>query len=380
LVSGVFMAKLPPLGYRVFWITKAKTESRPDLQTSSNGIENSFVRIRVDPKTGFITSIFDKRLGADLLAAPSRPIVIRDESDTWSHDVVSFRDEIGTFEMDGLPIIRWGPVKASITIVGRHNKSKLIQTYTIHAGTPLIECRIDLDWHEKHRMLKLSYPLGVERPRATYEIPYGIIRRPTNGEEEPGQRWIDVSGRSGDGSEMGLLLINDCKYGFDVLGSEMRISLVRSPIYAFHRPRKVEPGKRYLYTDQGRHLMRLGLLAHGRIQTQTSFACAERLNNPPIVPFSNAHDGPLPSTSSLVTTSPGNVVLGALKMAEGDEAVVLRLFESAGRKTTSKARFPLSGLEFAFDLGPWEIKTVTVSKTGQAMEANMLEKPVASKG
>ncbi len=380
LISGVFVAKLPPLGYRVFWITKAKTDCKSDVHALPDGIENSLVRIRVDDDTGFITSIVDKRLGSELLAAPSRPIVIRDESDTWSHDVVSFRDEIGTFDVDGLPIIESGPVRASITVIGRYNKSRLIQTYMIHAGTPLVECRIDLDWHEKHTMLKLSYPLAVERPRATYEIPYGAIRRPTNGEEEPGQRWIDVSGRSGDGSEMGLLLVNDCKYGFDVLGSEMRISLVRSPIYAFHRPREVEPGKRYLYTDQGRHLIRLALLPHARIRTETAFACAERLNNSSIISFSNAHDGPLPPASSLVTVSPSNVVLGALKIAEADDRVVLRLFESAGRRTRSKVRFPLCGLEFAFNLTPWEIKTVALSRAGQATETNMLEESMASKG
>ena len=380
LISGVFVAKLPPFGYRVFWITKGKTNARSDLRTISNGIENSFVRIRVDSRTGFITSIFDKTLGAEMLAAPSRPIVIRDESDTWSHDVLSFRDEIGTFKIDRPPIMESGPARASITVISRYNKSRLTQTYLIHAGTPLIECRIDLDWHEKHKMLKLSYPLAVERPRATYEIPYGVIRRPTNGEEEPGQRWIDISGRSGDGPEMGLLLVNDCKYGFDVLGSEMRISLVRSPIYAFHRPRKVEPGKGYLYTDQGRQIIRLALLAHARIRTETAFACAERLNNPPIIPFSNAHDGALPPVSSLVTVSPSNVVLGAIKIAEADDRVVLRLFESAGRRTRSKVKFPLCGLEFAFNLTPWEIKTVAISRAGRATETNMLEKSMAGKG
>ncbi len=378
LVSGVFVARLPALGYRVFWITQGKGPAASDLQASSNGVENTFVRISVDPKSGFIASIFDKRMGAELLASPSRFVVIRDESDTWSHDVASFRDEIGTFDLERPPIVRAGPVRASLTIFGRHGRSKVIQTYIVHAGIPLVECRIDLDWHEKHKMLKLSFPVAVQSPTATYEIPYGIMRRATTGEEEPGQRWLDVSGRSDDGSRLGLLLINDCKYGFDVLGSEMRISLVRSPIYAFHAPRKVEPGKRYLYTDQGRQSIKLGLLAHAGFQPHVSFAYAERLNNPPIIPFSNAHDGPLPSTSSLLKVSPRNVVLGALKMGERDESVVLRLFESAGRRTKSKVRFPLWGLEFSFPLAPWEIKTVKISKAGRATETNMLEMPPAS--
>ena len=34
-----------------------------------------------------------------------------------------------------------------------------------------------LDWHEKLKMLKFSFPVNVESPVATYETPYGNIIR-----------------------------------------------------------------------------------------------------------------------------------------------------------------------------------------------------------
>ncbi len=377
-VGGIFLAKLPPMGYRVFWITEGGRTQPPDMETLNTEVQNSLVGIKVDPKTGYLISLFDRSRGLELLSGPSRPIVVRDESDTWSHDVESFRDEIGAFHMDAFPIVESGPVRSSITVFSRYGRSRLVQSYVIHAGSPFVECRIDLDWHERHKMLKISYPVAVEEPKATYEIPYGTIERAANGQEEPGQRWLDVSGRVSDGSPGGLLLLNDCKYGFDVLGPEMRISLVRSPIYAFHRPRKPERGKRYLYTDQGRHSIRVALLPHGPLQTAAAFRHAERFNNPPIPAFCNRHEGPLPPTSSLALTNRDNVVIAAMKIAEERDALVIRLFESGGKATKTTLNLPLAQMRFELKLNPWEIKTVEISAKGTISEIDMLERPVGS--
>jgi alpha-mannosidase len=371
-VSGVFLAKLPSLGYRVFWIRKG-LPAGTDIKSSESSIENSHLRVSIDPATGRLASIVDKGTGIEFLADMCRPIVVEDRSDTWSHDVVQFRDEIGSFEPSESPVIQAGPVRASVTVKGEYGQSTLIQTFILHSNHPLIECRIDLDWQERHKMLKLSYPTTVRSPRATYEIPYGTIERPTNGEEEPGQRWIDLSGTSKDGGSMGLLLLNESKYGFDVLDSEMRISLVRSPIYAFHSPREPDPDREYVYTDQGRHAIRVALLPHLGAGTGAMFSHAERLNNLPIVAFSNPHDGELPSSSSLLIAKPDNIAVGALKVSEESDRIVLRLFESGGEKTRSTVEFPLSKLKFATDLGPWEIKTLTLTKEGDVQETNMLE-------
>ena len=172
---------------------------------------------------------------------------------------------------------------------------------------------------------------------------------------------------------MGLLLVNDSKYGFDVRDSEMRISIVRSPIYAFHRPRKEEPGKTYHFTDQGSHRVGLLLLPHRGTFTEQKFQLAERYNDPPIVAFSNPHDGDLPSASSLVSCTPDNVMVGALKVAEEHDGIVLRLFESAGRRTSCTVTFPLRGIRFQTDVDPWEIKTLVVSTDGSVEETDLLE-------
>ena len=74
-----------------------------------------------------------------------------------------------------------------------------------------------MDWHEQHKLLKLRFPVNLNHMRATYEIPYGQIERAANGEEEPGQSWVDLSGTPRDSGVMyGVSLLNDGKYSYDV--------------------------------------------------------------------------------------------------------------------------------------------------------------------
>ena len=121
-----------------------------------------------------------------------------------------------------------------------------MQDYTVRPGRPGVDVTMTVDWHERLRMLKLALPLALENPRVTASAPYGCIGRGANGEEEPCQAWVDLSDDAG-----GLTLVNDSKYGYDALGGELRLSVLRSPIYAFHEPRRVVPGVTYHYADQG---------------------------------------------------------------------------------------------------------------------------------
>ncbi len=372
-LDGVFLAPLPACGYRVFWLRQGR-RGQTDLDSSETSVENEKLRIEIDPGTGFLCSVFDKDQGVEFLDRPSRPLVIRDDSDTWSHDVERFDDVIGAFSLEGKPVVEVGEARASIKVTSSYGRSRLIQTFTLYSRRPIVECELELDWHEEHKMLKLCFPVKISGPKASCEIPYGVIDRPARGQEEPCQRWVDVVGSGGEGKTRGLLLVNDSKYGFDVLDSEIRMSLIRSPIYAFHRPRKIEPGRKYLYTDQGKHRIRLGLVPHYGMPADRKFRLAERLNNPPVQAYSNPHDGPLPSTSSFITCQPRSVLVGAMKVAEKAGKLVIRLFESKGRPTDCAVKLPLSGLAFDAHLEPWEIKTILVDREGKALEADMLER------
>ncbi len=106
------------------------------------------------------------------------------------------------------------------------------RTITIYAGIPRIDVKMHAGWQEKHILLKVVFPLSAHSPKATYEIPYGTVERPTSRNtpaeqaqfEVPALQWADISDDSHDFS-----LLNDCKYGNEAKGNALRLSLLRSP-------------------------------------------------------------------------------------------------------------------------------------------------------
>ncbi len=59
---------------------------------------------------------------------------------------------------------------------------------TISLKGDIVDIDNDIDWHEKHILLKAAFPLAVTSNFATYEIPYGTIERPTTRNNSVGRR------------------------------------------------------------------------------------------------------------------------------------------------------------------------------------------------
>jgi alpha-mannosidase len=244
-----------------------------------------------------------------------------------------------------------------------------------------------LDWREEARLLKLRFPTRLEDVAATYEIPYGTIERPANGEEEPGQRWVDVSGRlrrspaAGDAGtdRFGLAVHNDGKYGFDVLEGEIGVTAVRSPIYAHHEPRIPTEGVRYSFQDQGLQRFTLALEPHrGSWAGAGLTRRAALLNARPTVLLESGHHGPLQQRMSFASVEPENVVLGAVKVAEDGDDLVVRVVESAGRAAEARVSLPAWDRSLTFAIGPYEIRTFRVPAAGDPVEVDLLERPVSA--
>ena len=114
--------------------------------------------------------------------------------------------------------IRSGPRCAFTRTFGA---STITQTMRLAAGSGRIEFHTEVDWHERHRFLKVAFPVAVRSTRATYEIQHGHIERPTVANtswdearfEVCGHRWADLSEPG-----YGVALLNDCKYGYDIVG------------------------------------------------------------------------------------------------------------------------------------------------------------------
>ncbi len=388
-----FPVDLPATGYRTYRVRPLPKESnnvpvsgesdglswrkmpasvRAGYATQPDGrddlvIENRWFRMEIDGRRGDIVGLRDKRNGVDVFSSPAAvPIVIDDPSDTWSHGVFSFDTERGRFDDAHVRVVEEGPVRIVVRARSSYGDSTLLQDFTLYRDLPRISVRAVVDWHEKLSMLKLSFPVNVGNPVATCEIPYGSIERATNGEEEPGQRWIDVTGAAigaGNGRDYGLSILNDSLYSYSVRGYDMRLTVLRSPVYAHHTPTALVPGEDYMYMDQGIHSFAYELLPHaGPWQDADTVRNALLLNAPPLALVEHVHEGPLSPAAELVRVSAPNVIVSAMKMREDGDDIIVRCHESAGRAVEALLEMPFLHRTIPFSIGPWEIKTWIVSR------------------
>ncbi|HEX3629365.1 MAG TPA: glycoside hydrolase family 38 C-terminal domain-containing protein [Candidatus Dormibacteraeota bacterium] len=369
-----FTADLPPLGYRVFRTSMTASPTAP-TPSGPNVIETDRWRLTVDPRTANVSSLVDRRHGCEVIGAPGgRAVVMADPSDTWGHNVTRFQQEIATFAPVRIELREHGPVKSVLRVQSRYHDSTLTQDFSLIKGLDAIVVDVSVDWHERHQLLKLRWPVRVRMPKATYEIPYGTVERSPSGDEEPGQSWFDVTGiHERTGESYGLSMLNDAKYSFDVRGAEMSLTVLRSPAFAHHEPFTPESWEGIAFLDQGVQRFRYALLPHAGDwrDGQTARRAAE-LNQPAMAMLDTFHGGPLPLSKPFLEATPAAIAVTAIKLAEdGSGDVIVRAFESSGEPV--RGRICLYFLDQAIDADfrPHELKTFRVG-TG-VHEVNLIE-------
>ncbi len=248
------------------------------------------------------------------------------------------------------------PYVATLVAKARVRDSELTIRYSLKAGQPWLEVAVEATWLERGGpesgtpQLRMRFPTRLEGPKARYEIPFGsIVRELTKGEEVPALRYADAFGMV-QGRPAGLLLLNDGKHGHSLEGSTLALTLLRS---------SYEPDP---LPEIGSHSIRMALVPHGGALTVAEMTrLGAAFNHPLQVVAADLHPGRLaPAGSALASVSPADVVVGAVKRAEGDGSIVFRLLETAGKASTAR-------LELASLLG-----TPTAAE-----EIDLLERPVA---
>jgi alpha-mannosidase len=373
----IAQVNLPPFGYRQIRVRKvsAPAETTPSpLKMEANSMENEHLRVTISDG---LLAIFDRDAGRELFkggATGARAVVLNDPSDTWSHTVLAYTDEIGEFKADSVKLVESGPLRACIRVHSTYGRSALTTDWILYAGSRNLEARVTLDWHEHLKMLKFSFPVDVQNPTATYEISYGAIQRPTDGHEYPGQRWIDVTGDR-DGGQYGLAVINNAKYGYSVDGSDMRVSVARAAVYAQHMPAKLDPHGDYDWQDQGVQTFRMILVPHaGSWQNVAVVHLAEELVAPPLVIYQGIHRGTRPPSASFLSIDAPDVVISAIKRAEDGNDLIVRMYETAGHATAATLNLSFLHRRWRGQFHPYEIKTLRIDpNTSKIREVNILE-------
>lgn len=233
----LLLASVPSLGYRTYFVRSASGKVAADvseLKASADTLENEFVRLKIDPATGCMTSLFDKRSQTEALAAAEtdsggpkdricgnllQTFVDKPKQwDAWNIDADFEKQHWDLDHADEVKLVESGPLRAVIRVKNHFQNSTFVRDITVYTGVPRVDVKTHADWHEKHILLKVAFPVSTHNDNATFEIPFGSIQRPTTRNtpaeqaqfEVPAERWADIS----DGKH-GFSLLNDCKYGYD---------------------------------------------------------------------------------------------------------------------------------------------------------------------
>lgn len=389
---AAFSVSIPPFGYRVYYATPTEGDAEQAPIGSGRGafvhypepatvcLENELIKVFFSEKTGYITRLVDKRLGFDVVKGEAAvPLVLEDESDTWSHGVFSYTKQVGRFGRASCQVIEAGPVRVTLRVKSYYGRSQLTQDFTLARGASMLECRAVLKWEEQQKVLKLAFPVAVSEPQATYEIPYGAISRPVDGEEEAAQRWVDVTGTflaaSGEQRWGGLSVLNDAKYSFDVTGNTLHMTVLRSPVYAHHDPAVLQPGTDYDYIDQGKQQFAYALYPHGGDWQAAKVVQAGLGFNRPLVCLPEyLHSGELPPAMSMLQTSGNGVIVAVVKRHEDSDDIVVRCYNPYSEKQRVDLSLPAADVRAQVELAPREICTLRLPRSGgEAQRISMLE-------
>jgi alpha-mannosidase len=372
----VVNTSIPAMGYRQIRLMDGESYQSKNIAVAvEKRIENEFLRVHFS--TDGSIGILDKETNKELFSGGEtgcRAVVIDDPSDTWSHDIRTFSNEIGSFGNAVIKVLENGPLRATIRITSTYQASTLTIDWSLSSGSRNLEAKVTLDWHEHLKMLKFSFPVEIESPVATYETAYGHIVRAANGNEGPGQRWIDLTGKK-NGATYGLTIINDAKYGYNVPGNDLRISVARSAVYAHHNPKILDMKAEHLWMDQGIQTFRMLLLPHQDTwQNSNIVRVAEEFIAPPVAIYQGIHGGTLPKSDSLLSLDANNVVVPSIKQSESGEDIIVRCLETFGLQTTATLDLKFAGLRWTGLFRPYEIKTLRINKSkGTVKEVNLLE-------
>ncbi|MBW5447552.1 alpha-mannosidase [Cohnella sp. CFH 77786] len=368
------LAKTPSMGYAPIRFVP-KNEAEPVLSKFTFGegvIETPYYRISWNDQ-GQLTGIRDMELGRNVLSKGGRGNVLRvfeDKPlhfDAWDIDIF-YKDKAAEItDLTSVELLETGPLYAVVRFCWSYGRSRIVQDMKVYAGSRRIDFVTNVDWQEHNQLLKAAFEIDVRATEATYDIQYGNVKRPTHWNtswdkarfEVVGHQWADLSERG-----FGVSLLNDSKYGYDIKDNVMSLSLIKSARYP-------DPEQ-----DIGAHRFTYSLLPHRGDWYEGGTAIeAWHLNNP-----LTSHPGTAPGIRrSMFTLSADGIMIDAVKKAEDEDVVIVRLHDYSGSRSAvtvssdlaivswqecdlmeNRIGEPVSAPSITAEFAPYEIKTFAV--------------------
>jgi len=361
-----FMAdSVPANGYKTYYLCPESTKSpSTDLVIGDAWMENSFLIVKVNPN-GTI-DLLDKESGKvysglhffeDVDSAcgeynhytSANPQIISSLSQSARVSLVEGGSVCGTFKIELDMML---PEGLSDDLQTRSDKLVLcpIATYvTLNADSRAVNFRTVVQNNAKDHRLRVRFPSGIITENVHAEGQFDVIKREIKVPEAEG--WAEKP--LPENANQTFVSVSDSTHGFTLInkglveyaaeegeyGVTLSLTLLRGVGWI---------GREYFVTATykiptpeaqclGEHEFEYSVYPHeGTWEEAKSWQVAHGFNAPLNVVETGLHSGKLPNSFSLFTTEPDELVVSAVKKAEKDDALVIRLYNVSDKQVTGK--------------------------------------------
>lgn len=318
-----------------FKASSEKNEALEVFHLDGNVLETPIYTIEWST-TGQLTRIFDKEAGREVLREGQEGNVLElseDKpmaNDAWDIDIYYTQKTTKVNVTEAPCLVENGSLKAVVRFNFAYNKSTFAQDMIVYANSRRIDFKTHADWREDHKLLKVAFYTDIRSTKATYDIQFGHVERPTHWNnswdvakfEVCGHKWADLSETG-----YGVSLLNDCKYGHNIKDNAIKLTLLRAPKHPD------------THADMGEHDFTYSLYPHmGSLVEGGTIEAANELNLPAQVVCGAFADG-----RCIAKVSDASVQIDVVKKAEDEECIIVRMHECRGgrSKVTLSSEYPV---------------------------------------
>ncbi len=365
--------ELEPMSCKTFVLKEGECIYSP-VEVSTNLLENAVLRVEFD-ETGAITSIYDKLNDRESLDGRGNILTI--SLDKCIHETawnleLNYLKKMWELKADKIEVVESNAVRGVIRATYSFNKSIITQDVILYQNGESVVFDTTVDWHESDKVLKAGFDVSVIDTDATYDIAHGATKRPTHWNtlydltrfEVAAHKWADLS----EGG-YGCSIINDCKYGYDIHNSHMRITLMRAPTC----PDRTG--------DHGINTFKYAFHPHAEDWRYDTVQQAIAFNVPPVAVYNaEANEGVIDGEKRFILDLEDNAAIDCVKKAQDGRGYIIRVVEEEQRRglrsiklgfdfekvyecnmiEEDKEEIPVSDNAFEFMLKPFEVKTFRV--------------------
>lgn len=394
---------VPMCGYKTYGVHPSEgTEALTSLQASGNTMENEFLKVKINAN-GALT-ITDKRTGKTYrnvnvfedagdagdeynYSPPREDRVITSGKDGASVRLVARGPVAAVFRVDLRMALPKGLVKSRKRRSAKETVCPITSFVTLYPKIPRVDIKTIVQNNAKDHRLRVLVPTGLKTSFSYAEEHFDVVKRPvkpipTGYPEEliklrkdaggwtdlpekpegwiedpssthPHQTFVDIN----DG-KTGVAVMNKGLPEYEVLEGEEGVTIALTLLRCvgwLSRPnlavRRGNAGPTIPTPEAqcpGRHLFEYAVTPHGGTwENSRAYQSAHQFNVPFRTQQTGKHGGSLPEALSFISIEPENLVLSAVKKAEGENALIIRFYNITEKRTRGEIRLyrPVAGAE-----------------------------------